>query len=321
MQQPPSAKPPVPEEESDEPIIRGEARYAAKKKPVGVGEAAGLARMRELQQAEKQRQDIASGGEYVRRAVASGISEKQTADTRRAEQESVRERRLAERAEADARQATLHGTQKKTASGTTGNDREDVQERKELDALLAKFDHAKVELDKERHKEERVVNALRNEVKRLQSDILSSKAEAKRGSSSAKVGQKKTENLERELEKLEDRQQELKSKAGKLEPKEKSELSQLRTSISNLSFKLRSAVREAEAGERRENSGSSEVAQDQAGVKKKLAEIGEHESRLSMIEDLLRRQQTEKHKKGSSLDLAWRQFDNDLRKLGIHIYR
>jgi DNA repair exonuclease SbcCD ATPase subunit len=313
---------PKPEEESDEPpVIRGEARFSAKKKPVGLGESMGLQRQREVEQAAKQRQEIFEGGAYVREATAAGISANVAADAKRAEVEGVRQRRLAERAEQDARQASLHKPSKPGASMDTAQKATDAaDDKKTHDALRAKFDHAKVELEKEKRAATSTINKLRNQLKQLEGETARQQRELGSYEKTETQSEKAAEQIERELAELKSEERELTTSHGKLSSKDQSELRQVRSKMSTLSFKARLGERKVLAGAGSARRDESKLRLEKNQLKELQKEIGEHESRLALVDEMLREWQS----KHSHSDLArvWKEWELDLRnKLGIHIYR
>lgn len=313
-------QPKQPEEESDEPpIISAEGRYKAKEDPVGVGEAAGLARMRELNQAEKQRKDIFEGGSYVRQSVASGISAKQSGDAKRLEAAATKARRAEEQREAEAHQEMMHGAGGKARLGGSDKDQAKDDAQKADGELLQKFTHAKTELEKEKKKEESEINKRRNELKLLENEVEREKRLLGMFERSEQVGERQTKQLENDIDELKEEERELKGKA-KRDPKTQSELRQVQRKLSDLSFKLRLKERTALTGQARQRTNEQKGGLN----KRELAKLGKviavHESRLTQIEDLISRERTDKLKKGDSLKEAWRQFNDDLRRLGIRVY-
>lgn len=319
----PPNPPPRPQEESDEPVIAGEARYTPKKGAVGLGEWIGQQRQQELERAAKQRAEITAGGEYVRQSVAAGIETKQSAEKKiaqkAAETEAVQQRRQAEQAQKQAREAAFRVQEKKEREHPSPKN-SDADEEKSLQALRLKFDHAKVELEKEKRAETSVINKLRNQHKTLENDLVREERELKQSERQEQQGEKQSSQVEHEIEELKSQEKELTTSHGKLGPKEQSELRQVRNKLSNLSFKLRLGERKALAGSSTARRDASKLQQGQHGLKDLQKEISDHETRLSVIEGYLREWQS----KHTHHDLArvWREFELDLRnKLGLHIFR
>ncbi|MFO0702605.1 MAG: hypothetical protein U0514_01875 [Candidatus Andersenbacteria bacterium] len=322
LQAPPN--PPRPEEESEEPpIIAGEGRYTRKKGASSLGEQMGRAyrdsilreekkRARELEPYRQQfvaKEEVA-GADYARR------------QQQRTAADEVRQRRLAEQVATDARQAGFKSRGRTSGAGlTTGaTGANAADEKKEQDALVQKFNHAKVELDKVKRLEESAVNKLRNEAKQLEADLGSRERASARSERTEQLGERETTQLERDLEELKREERELTTGSGKRDAKTESALRQVRRKLSDLNFKLRLKERTSSVGASRQRSEESKLKLEQRELKQLEKEIGEHESRLALIGDMLRTWQS----KHAQPDLArhWRDFEQDLRnKLGIHIYR
>lgn len=316
-------KVPKPEEESDEPVIAGEARYTRKKGAAGLGEYIGMQRQQELarEDAKRKRELEPFKQQFIAKeeVAASFAAQRQQ---KRTEQESVRQRRLAEQAEQDQRQSSLHtGSRYARQLGTSNAAGQSQEEaKKELDELKQKFYHAKIELEKEKRNETSAVNKLRNESKTLETRLASEQRELERNEREKKQGLRATDQTERDIDELQQQERELATAHGTLTAKQQSELRQVRTKISNLNFKQRLSERSsfAAAGSSRRDQTTFTVAKNR--LKDLQKEIGEHESRLSMVEDLLREWQSKQAQR--DLPRVWREYELDLRnKLGIHIYR